>query len=86
MNIKFTKTTKRIEGKTIVEEYKAMMIKRLKRLETFSGALENEIGSFSIKELDLDKIAKNYIKGIHPDLEELRWLAMVDLLSERMEK
>jgi len=80
-------SNKPITGAEVVQAWKELQEQRLKRLETLAEAFQTELEGQVWIPSELDAKAKPYLKSpiLRPDLEEMRFMAVVDRLTDNIE-
>jgi len=73
---------KKLTGRQVAKEWKKLQDARLKRMKILYRTFKKDLKAFSIGEKELDERAKEFMDQIKPDLEELRWMAVIDFIAE----
>ena len=77
---------RKLTGIQIAKEWRDMQRVRLKRMKVLYKAFKKRLKSIEVSEKELDEIAVKLEKNIVPDLEQMRWMAILGLVSERESK
>jgi len=80
-----TDKEKILNGYEIARTLYDLQKERMARLKKLVRALKSELQDFNITESELDEKAKKILKSnaLTADLEEARYMAVIELLSER---
>jgi len=76
-------SNKKMTGIEIAKEWRDMQRARLKRMKVLYKAFKKGLKKMEVTEMELDDVARKYEKDIIPDLEQMRWMAIIEIMTER---
>jgi len=77
---------KKLTGTEIAKIWRDMQRARLKRMKVLYKAFKKSLKNIEVTEKELDEKAIGLEKEIIPDLEQMRWMAILGIISERKSK